>query len=66
MTLHLFDNKHLQSGMCVTGSLIIAEYCLFVCSLRVVRILEFLHGRFDVNLQFNKQARNIKLLFKHM
>ena len=66
MTLHLFDNKHLQSCMCVTGSLIIAEYCLFVCSRQVVRILEFLHGRCDVNFQFNKQARNIKLLFNHI
>ena len=52
--------------MCVTGSLIIAEYCLFVCSLQVVRILVFLHGRCDVNLQVNKQAMNIKLLFNHI
>ena len=52
--------------MCVTGNLIIAEYCLFVCSLQVVRILVFLHGRCDVNLQFNKQAMNIKLLFNHI
>ena len=52
--------------MCVTGSLIIAENCLFVCSLRVVRILEFLHGRCGVNLKFNKQARNMKLLFNHI
>ena len=52
--------------MCVTGSLIIAEYCLFVCSLQVVRILEFLHGRCGVNLKFNKQAGNMKLLFNHM
>ena len=52
--------------MCVTGNLIIAEYCLFVCSLQLVRILEFLHGRCGVNLKFNKQAGNMKLLFNHM
>ena len=61
-----YETDLLGFGTGVTGSLIIAEYCLFVCSLQVVRILEFLHGRCDVNLQFNKQARNIKLLFNHM
>ena len=40
--------------------------CLFVCSLQVVRILGFLHGLCDVHLQFNKQARHMKLLSNHI
>ena len=40
--------------------------CLFVSWLQVVIVLEFLHGRCNVNFQFNKKARNMKLLCNHM
>ena len=40
--------------------------CLFLSSLRVIRILEFLRRRCNVNLQFNKQAEKMKSRSSHI
>ena len=62
--IYLIINIHRNT--CVSRGASPSLNCLIVSSLRVVRILEFLRRRCNVNLQFNKQAGNMKSRSNHI